>query len=133
MKTLFIALAVFILVVLVGVIYLLIKAKNATPQGFESKPHTLEDLIRLAKSASTSELDALASEFLNTQPFPKRNDASLPKGAKERLDFVRAFTSNLNANAKQISSLNTELCKRFPTYKADIDEAVQTGVSLHKK
>lgn len=94
---------------------------------------TLEQMLAKLSDPhlSIKDLHDLALHFINTQKLPSKSN-SLSPDAKHKLDFVTLFALHPNNNAKEITFLNKELIKHYPSYEREIDAYEQMGLAKRK-
>ena len=133
--------ALLAVIILIGVLLNMKKNKKVVIEKKESKEKvvdpevTFEDLLRVVKSkrSSTNELSKAVIQLVRHFPFPPKRGSSVPKEAKEYLDFVFALSSHPNANAKLIAFMDKELKRANPSYKMEIDVYEDRGLNLRRK
>lgn len=130
-----ITLGIFILLILCFTFVLLIlNIKKASPRtNTATKELNLDQILTKVGNPklSANQLHELILSFINTQKLPFKG-SNLSAEAKKKLNFVSLVAMHPNTNAREITFLNKELVKRYPSYQKEIDAYEGIGLSKRK-
>lgn len=131
-----VALGIFILLLLCfAFVLLILNIKKSSPKSGISpaKELNLDQILTKVGNPklSANQLHELILSFINTQKLPFKG-SSLSAEAKKKLDFVSLVAMHPNTNAREITFLNKELVKRYPSYQKEIDAYEGIGLSRRK-
>lgn len=128
-----IAIVLFITILSILIILIIIDQNNQKESIVDKNkiPKDLDSMIKMAKDRSVKEsiLKELAIVFINTQKLTEKKAKEADEQTKHKLNFISALASNTNTSPKLVSFLNNELCKRYPSYKTEINTYEKMGLA----
>lgn len=110
---------------------------SKTPAQNSKKYNFSTDLDKMILAASDAKLDdkalkELVKLYTQTHKLGTKSGKDMDEASKQKLEFVSALASNVNASPQTISFLNKELKKLSSSFKKEIDAYEQMGLAKRK-